>query len=139
MNVTFRPMLPDDLEWLQARTNAVPARDIEGMVAEVDGQRGAVVGAERWTETSCFLHIVVDDPRVLQHFKLLDRIADYIFNVRNKQFMLGTVSSLNMAARKFQKKLGFYEVATVKDAFDEGEDLIIVRLDRADWFKKRGH
>jgi hypothetical protein len=132
-------MLPDDLDWLQARTMAVPARDIEGTVAMVDGQRGAVVGAERWTETSCFLHLVVDDPRVLAHNALLDKIASYVFGVRDKQFMLSTVSSLNEASLKFQKGIGFEEVSRVADAFDVGEDLIIMRLSRAEWFKRRGH
>jgi hypothetical protein len=132
-------MLPDDLDWLQVRTMAVPARDIEGMVAEVDGRRGAVVGAERWTETSCFLHLVIDDPRVLRNNALLDQIATYIFGARDKQFMLSTVSSLNEASLRFQKRIGFEEVARVKDDFDEGEDLIIMRLTRAVWFKRRGH
>jgi hypothetical protein len=139
VNVTFRPMLADDLDWLQARTLAVPARDIEGMVAEIDGLRAAVVGAERWSETSCFLHLVIDDPRVLGRYRLLDRIADHVFRARGKQFMLATVSSHNAPSLKFQRKLGFYEVAKIEDAFDIGEDLIIMRLDRADWYRKRGH
>jgi hypothetical protein len=139
VTVTFRPMLADDLDWLQERTLAVPARDIEGVVAEVDGQRGAVVGAERWTDTSCFMHLVVDDPRVLAHNTLLDEIAGYVFGERGKQFMLSTVSSLNEASVKFQRGIGFEEVARVADAFDVGEDLIIMRLTRAEWFKRRGH
>jgi L-amino acid N-acyltransferase YncA len=138
-DLTFRPMLPDDLDWLQARTQATPARDIVGMVAELEGNRAAIVAAERWSETAAWMHLVIDDPRVLQQNKLLDEIARYVFAERGRNFILSTTSSENSASRAFQAKLGFKVVAVVKDAFDFGEDMIIMRLDASEWRKRRGH
>lgn len=139
MNISYRPMLPDDLDWLQLRTNAVPASDIVGMVAEIDGHRAAVVGAERWSETAAWVHLVVDDPRSLANNALLDQIAGYIFGTRGRRYMLSTTSSLNEASLKLQKGIGFKEIGRIDNGFDEGEDVVILRLEAAEWFKRRGH
>jgi L-amino acid N-acyltransferase YncA len=137
--ITFRPMQHDDLEWLQLRTNAAVASDAEGVVANIDGARGGIAVAERWSETGAWVHIVVDDPRVLMGNALLDQVADYVFGTHGKRFMFTTTSSENEPSLKFQRGLGFREVGRIEHGFDLGEDLIIMRLDAVEWRRKRGH
>lgn len=135
--IDFRKMDEDDLAWLQARTNAVPARDVTGVVAEIEGVRSAVVAAERWSETAAWLHLTIDDPRTLENNQLLDEIARYVFDERGREFIFTTVSSLNAPSLRFQKALGFVKVGHLEDAFDYGEDMIILRLDAPTWRDKR--
>lgn len=137
--IVFRPMQLHDLDWLAKRTLAEPARDIEGIVAEVEGERAAVVGCERWSETSAWVHLVVDDPRAFEGNELLDAIANHVFRERGRQFIFSTVSSENPKSIAFQHAIGFKTMATLPDAFAIGEDLLIMRLDADIWFKRRGH
>jgi L-amino acid N-acyltransferase YncA len=139
VTVTFRPMEMDDLDWLHSETMAPPARDMEGLVAEIDGMRAAVVGAERWSDNACFVHLAINDSRVLAGNALLDQIADYLFDINGLKFMLSTVSSKNEASLKLQLALGFKEISRIADCFGDGEDMLILKLTREDWYSKRSH
>lgn len=139
IEITYRPMQHDDLEWLQARTLASVASDAAGLVAEVDGMRGGIAVAERWSETGAWIHLVVDDPRVLNGNAMLDQIAAYVFGMHGKRFMFTTTSTANEPSLKFQKALGFREVGRIEHGFDIGEDMVIMRLDASEWRRKRSH
>jgi hypothetical protein len=133
-------MTPDELEYLSSRTGAVPARDTIGVVmVDEQGRFMAGAAAERWTETSCFMHILIDNPLALRRNVLLDEISRYIFTERDKRMILTTTSSLNARSLKFQFAIGFKEVARIPDAFDNGEDMVFLQLTREAWLKYRGH
>jgi L-amino acid N-acyltransferase YncA len=137
--ITYRVPTHSDLEWLEDQAHVSLARDGEGMVAEVNGQRAAVVVAERWSETAAWIHLAISDPKVCAGRALFRRVCDYVFEDGGRRYILSTTSSLNTRSLKLQQALGLAEIGRIPDGFGDGDDIVIMRLKATDWYAKRKH
>jgi L-amino acid N-acyltransferase YncA len=127
---------------------AMDMKDEAGINLVDDGVGMTVVGDDEqvmakvlccnWTETSCFVHLVVKDPKVLEKNMLARELFEFTFGVRGCIMLLATASSLNEGSLALQKAYGFEEVCRIPDAFSLGEDMIISRLTR-ERYERRIH
>jgi RimJ/RimL family protein N-acetyltransferase len=83
--------------------------------------------------------MVVYDSKVHEKNFFADEILGFTFKTANRKMALTTTSSLNEGSLALQKAYGFQEVARIPDAFSDGEDLILSKLTREDYMKRRGH
>ena len=72
--------------------------------------------------------------------KLLFAAFDYPFNHRGVEIIFGVVNSLNTKAMEYDQKLGgFKEAARYVGMHDDGGDLVVFEMNKADcrWIKER--
>jgi RimJ/RimL family protein N-acetyltransferase len=75
---------------------------------------------------SCMIHV----SSVGQHWMTRDflkKVFDYPFNTLKLKVIIGTVAGNNKKALRLDRHLGFKDVATIPDAHDEG-DLVILEM-----------
>jgi hypothetical protein len=70
---------------------------------------------------------------------LLFGAFDYPFNYLGVEKAIGILNSLNTRAVEYDKKLGFTEVVRLEGMHDDGGDLIVMEMNKADcrWIKER--
>ena len=115
----------------------------------VDDGRGIVImDGERemakllccnFTENSCFVHMVIRDPKVLEKNFLARELFHFTFTVMQRTILLATASSLNEGSLALQKAYGFEEVCRIADAFSDGEDMVISKLTYDNYLRRRIH
>lgn len=137
--ITYRVPNRDDIDWLAEQAHVALASDGEGMVAEVNGQRAAVVVAERWSDNAAWIHLAIADPKACHGRALFRRVCDYVFKDGGRRYILSTTSSLNTRSLKLQQALGLVEIGRVPDGFGDGDDIVIMRLAATDWYAKQAH
>jgi|3_EtaG_2_1085321.scaffolds.fasta_scaffold19628_2 RimJ/RimL family protein N-acetyltransferase len=128
--ITFMPMnYTRDWEWIQVLLGIAATDKTRGIVAIRDtGERTEPVGVavfDNWTFNSVCVHWWIDTPMVIRN-GFFEEIADYIFNVCNKQIMIGLVPSTNEKTIKLAKHIGFEEVYKVKDGYQLGVDQVVL-------------
>ena len=123
--------------WLCERIEYVPSPNFRSLARVEHGRILGVVGYDSWNGASCQMHIG-GSGRWLNR-RLLFAAFDYPFNVCGLNCVLGLVPSGNQAALRFDRHLGFKEVAELKGAHPDGS-LFLLRMDRSDckWLKVRG-
>lgn len=84
------------------------------------------------------MHVVGDGSRWIDR-EMLRVCFDYAFNKGKRVAVYGHVASNNERALQLDKHLGFTEVHRIKDAVDDGVDLIILEMRRENcrWLKDR--
>ena len=138
--MNFRPMTAEEAIEMKDEAGVNLVDDGIGMtVVDDDGAVMAKALCCNWTETSCFVHLVIKDPRALQGNRMADELFDFTFNTRDCIMLLATASSLNEGSLALQKAYGFEEVCRIPDAFSLGEDMVISRLTRETYLKRRVH
>lgn len=125
--IKFRAMTPSDYEEFTAATSYHPGPQFGGVVAWFwDGQRNVImgmVGLDGWTPTCVSAHWFIRHPRCIM--PLWREVTTYLAS-HGKKKIIGTTPSDNVRAlRMIFGRLGFREVARVKDAWDVGVDIII--------------
>jgi hypothetical protein len=92
---------------------------------------------DSWTKAGPQCHIAIDNPMCIRA-GLLHRAFYYIHIFRNRPYAFGLVPSNHAKALKFDKKIGFEEVARVPDGYDDGVDYIVLRIKRENnrWISK---
>ena len=70
---------------------------------------------------------------------LLFGAFDFPFNYLSVEKAIGILNSLNTKAVEYDKKLGFTEVVRLEGMHDDGGDLIVMEMNKADcrWIKER--
>jgi hypothetical protein len=70
---------------------------------------------------------------------LLFGAFDFPFNYLGVEKAIGILNSLNIRAVEYDKKLGFTEVVRLEGMHDDGGDLIVMEMNKADcrWIKER--
>jgi len=86
-----------------------------------------VVGFDAWNGASCEMHVAGEGNWVTRD--LLYATFDYAFNVAKLKVVIGMVPSTNKKAIRFDKHVGFEEVARIKNGTPDG-DLVIMQLRR---------
>jgi hypothetical protein len=120
-------MVPSDYEDFTRATSYYPGPQFGGIVAwSWDGKKNAVmgmVGFDGWTPNAVTMHWWIRQPRCLT--PLWHESLRYL-SLHGKRKIVGTTPSNNTRAlRTMYDKLGWQQVATIKDGWDEGVDIII--------------
>ena len=117
--------------WMDARAFPYRVEDSQGIVAyeESTSVIAGMVIMDNWTASSCSCHIAIDNPMCIRA-GLIREASIHVHLVCNKRYMFGQIPASNPKALKFDLKLGFKEVARIPDAYAEGIDNIVVRMDR---------
>ena len=114
--------------WLCEKIGYMPTPHIRciGNVTK-DGKILGVVGFDSWNGASCQMHVAGEGNWVTR--ELIRATFDYVFNVARLNVVLGLVPSSNAKALRFDRHVGFTEVARIKGGTPDG-DLVILELRR---------
>jgi len=125
--IKFRAMVPSDYEEFTQATSYYPGPQFGGIVAwSWTGQRNVImgmVGLDGWTPTSVMAHWWIRHPRCI--LPLWGELLGYLAR-HGKRKVIGSTPGDNVRAlRMIFNKLGFREVARIKDAWADGVDIVI--------------
>jgi RimJ/RimL family protein N-acetyltransferase len=105
----------------------IPTSDDAHYLGQVlDGQIRAVVVYCGFFGKSCMIHVGAEG----QHWMTKDylkEVFNYPFNKLKLKVIIGTVAGSNEKALKLDRHLGFRDVATIPDAHEDG-DLVILEM-----------
>jgi RimJ/RimL family protein N-acetyltransferase len=114
--------------WLCERIGLMPTPHLRciGNVNR-DGKILGVVGFDGWNGASCQMHVAGEGNWISRD--LIRATFDYAFNVAGLKVVLGLVPSGNEKALRFDKHIGFTEIARIKGGHPDGA-LVILELRR---------
>lgn len=119
----------EEWKWLDKR--ASPTRDefSQGIVAYDDkGKICAAFLACGFSHDGCEVHLAIDNPMAIRR-GFLHECLGYIFNTRSRKRAFGLVPSDNAKALKFNRHIGFSEVARIPDGYATGVDYVVMRME----------
>ncbi len=135
----FIPM-PNSTEarqWFMERNPIDPTHNVKGIMAVEGTDIKGIIVFDTWTENSCQVHIAIDTPMVFRH-GFLEEAFSYIFDFCGRGIVYGITPSNDKRALKFNAHAGFVEIARLKDAHEEGVDLIIQEVRRENYYRQIG-
>lgn len=111
-------------QWVAKRVNGVFTPENSSCIGLLnkDGNIVAGVWYESYTKTSIMTHIAIEG-KMSKEF--LSIIFDYPFVQLGVNKLIGPTNSNNDAALRFNDKLGFVEEARIKDAFPDGDMILL--------------
>lgn len=116
--------------WFKERTHVILCEDTQGIVAmDESGSILAILVADSFSPDSCNVHMAVDNPMVIRH-GFLNEVARHLFITCGRNHIFGLVPSNNTKAIKFDKHIGFEEVARIPDGVGSGTDYVVLRMDK---------
>lgn len=97
-----------------------------------------VVGYTAFIGKTCQMH-VINLTEAYTPKALLFGAFDYPFNYLGVEKIIAIVNSLNTRAMNYDKKLGFTEVVRLEGMHDDGGDLVVFEMNKADcrWIRER--
>ena len=116
-------------------------QDMQAMFwVDKDSKIEWVVAYDGFIGKLCQMHVVNLVGKMVPK-KLLWAAFDYPFNQAGMEVILGVVNSHNSEAMEFDTKLGFKEMNRIKGAHDDGGDVVLFRMDKAEckWIKEGKH
>ncbi len=127
--VAFDPF--KHLQYVESVLMVPISKETRGIVAlDSDGQPCAVILLDGWTHNAATCHIAIQKPMALRG--LLTEIAEYVFNICQKQMLIGIVEGSHGKARRLNDHMGFKEIYRIKDCYAPGVDQIILQMKKAD-------
>jgi hypothetical protein len=117
--------------WINNKLLIAQTTQTTGVVAYKDDVPVAACVLDNWTESSCNIHIIIENPIVLRH-GFLEEVFEFVFGFRKKLMVWGFTPSDNHKALKFNKHVGMVEQFRMKDASSQGVDLVVTRMHRDD-------
>ena len=127
----FKPLqTAEEKAWIDALFFPVWCHDSEAMVAYHNGKIVAASVADSFTAVGCTVHWGIDNPMVLRH-GFIENICYHLFVERDRKVIFGLVPANNLKALKLDKHIGFVEEARLREAYDVGVDLVILRMDKS--------
>jgi len=119
---------PEVGEWVAARAGGKYHADAAQAIGlEKDGVIIAGVIFERYNGASLWMHVAIEGRLTPAYLKA---IFHYAFVFCDVEKVIGTVSSNNTKAMKFDENLGFTEEGRIKGAAPEG-DIIIYTMTKS--------
>lgn len=138
--IRFEPMTTDaQWVWFKSRTHVILCEDTQGIVAlDGDDKILAILVADSFSPDSCNVHMAIDNPVVIRR-GFLQEVARHLFIACNRNHIFGLVPANNKKALKFDKHIGFKEVARIPDGVGSGTDYVVLRMDKATcpWLEQR--
>lgn len=120
---------PEDCAYLTERTGYVPGSGFRSVVARrPDGSLAGFVGFDGWTPGAAWMHVATDAPGACRG--LLRAAFSYVFEECGRSVALGSVRAGNARSLALAKRLGFSEVARLRDAWAPGEDVVLFEMRR---------
>jgi RimJ/RimL family protein N-acetyltransferase len=97
-----------------------------------------VVGYTAFIGKTCQMHVI----NLTESYTpkgLLFAAFDFPFNYLGVEKIIAIVNSLNTRAMNYDKKLGFTEVVRLEGMHDDGGDLVVLEMNKADcrWIRER--
>jgi hypothetical protein len=131
VNVNFRPFVPADLLTIKQAMPFSASENMNGIVAynRDNCETLAVLVAQEWTYTCCYVHQVILKTFVIRH-GWFEETAKWLFSQANRLKLYALVPSDNDRAAKLNAKLGFKELIRLEQAYDVDEDFILMELKR---------
>ena len=125
--VTVRPAPPEHYPWIASRANLVIGSEFRAIEA-IDGlgRIHGMVGYDGWCPGSVAMHVAMDNPVVLR--SLLRPGFGLPFLELGIPLVKGTVLSNNPRALDLDLHLGFKQVATLKDWWAPGVDIVLLEM-----------
>lgn len=122
--------------WIAQRASLIVGDSFRAIEAVESDRILGMVGYDGWTPNSCAMHVAIDDKRAAH--KLLRPAFGIPFTELKKGVVLGSVLSTNAKALVLDRKLGFRQVARLRDVWQPGVDLIIFEMRREEcrWLKE---
>ena len=119
---------PEVGEWVADRVGGkYNPSDSQAIGLEKDGKLIAGVIFERYNGVSLWLHVAIEGRLTPDYIKA---IFKYAFVDCDVEKVIGTVTSGNVKAIKFDEHLGFTEEARIRDAAPDGDIIIYTMLKR---------
>lgn len=120
---------PRDFAWLYQRTGFLLSGSGKAIEAvDSQGRIRGMVGYDDWTPSAVRMHLALDTPMAGK--ALLRPGFLYPFAEVGVRVALAQVVSTHKRIVKLALHLGFRETHRVRGGWDEGADLIFMRLDR---------
>jgi hypothetical protein len=131
--VQFTPLnTQEEWTWFKERTHVIRCEDTQGVVAYSEtGKILAIMAADSFSPDSCNVHLAIDNPIVIKHH-FLHECFRHLFYTCRRAHIFGLVPANNARALKFDKHIGFKEVARIPDGVGTGTDYVVLRLDRTE-------
>lgn len=124
-----RPMRPENYGWLASRAQLCIGPQFRAIEAVgPDGRVHAACGYDSWTQNAVSMHVALDNPAALR--ALLGPGFRIPFVEFGKGVVLATVLSTNARSLALVPKLGFREVARLREAWAKGVDLVLFEMRR---------
>lgn len=128
-------------EILQREIGVKPTQDLRAIFwVSTKHKIEWVVAYDGFIGKVCQMHVVNLGGKMTPK-KLLWAAFDYPFNQAGMSAVLGVVNSKNTDAMRYDMKLGFKEINRIEGAHDDGGDVVLFRMDKADckWIKEVKH
>jgi len=129
--ITFKALNhPAEWAFIKSRAFVKAMEDSQGIVA-VDGDRiVAVCVVDSFTNDKCNVHVAIDNPMVIRR-GFFQEIAYHLFITCGCNRIFGLVPESNKKAVKMDKHMGFEEVGRIPHAFGEGDDCVVLCMEKA--------
>jgi RimJ/RimL family protein N-acetyltransferase len=118
-----------------------PCMDMQAMLwVNKDNEIEWIVGYTAWIGKTCQMHVVNLKEKPISR-TLLHGAFDYAFNHCGLEKVFGIVNSKNVRAMSFDTKIGFKEAHRFVGMHDDGGDLVVLEMDKADckWIRELKH
>lgn len=143
MNVQFYPLdVKRDWHWVSQNLPVSLMDCTKGIIAvdvssPDDEKRVGCVVLDSWTYSAVTSHIYMKSPMLIRH-GFLEEVAEYVYGTCGKTLMIGLVAGDLPEVLKFDKKIGFREIAVIEDGVDVGIPMHVLsmRYDECKWFRK---
>jgi RimJ/RimL family protein N-acetyltransferase len=115
-----------------------PCADLQAMFwVDKDNEIEWVIGYTAFIGKTCQMHVVNLKGKATPR-ELLFGAFDYPFNFLGIEKAFGVVNSKNENAMKYDQKLGFKEVQRFEGMHDDGGDIVLFAMDKADckWIRE---
>ena len=130
--IKFKPWTIDaEWQWIWDRAKPLQCKDSQGIVAYDERGIQAVCVADSFTVDACSVHFAIDSPFVIRA-GFFNEVARHLFITCGRNRIFGLLPANNAKAIKLDLHMGFREVARIPDAYAEGVDYIVVRMDKSD-------
>jgi len=129
---------PEYWEWVASRAKVVKSQWDRGLVSVNDaGEVGGGVIFDNFTLTSCTVHIAIENPLILRA-GFFNEVARFLFDVCEREVLLGITPGDNVKALRFNRHVGWEEIARIPNGQDHGVDLVIqtMRPDQCRWYRR---
>lgn len=118
-----------------------PCGDMQAMLwVNKDNEIEWIVGYTAWIGKTCQMHVVCLTETPINK-ALIKGAFDFVFNHCGVDKVFGIVNSNNIKAMTFDQKLGFKEAHRFEGMHDNGGDLVVLEMDKADckWIRELKH
>ena len=135
--ITIVPLgyYPNDCAWFMERNPvSIQMGKCKGVTAvNEDNEIQGIIMFDSWTENSCQVHIVIENPFILRH-NFLEEAFKYAYETAGRGIIYGITPANNRKALKFNKHVGFVELHRLKHAHAVGDHLVIQEVRKEDYY-----